>query len=88
MCIRDRYYDACRADTFKGHPEVSPFVVDHLISLEALLDISILSGFSYGIPKAKIFAYEGELLGDWVGRQGRWPNGARIQAIRDFSPIK
>ena len=27
-------------------------------------------------------------MGDWVGRQGRWPNGARVQAIRDFSPIK
>ena len=62
-------------------------MLDHLISLEALLDIAIVSGFSFGLDKATPFAELGELLGDWVGRRGRWPSDARIQAIRDFAVI-
>ncbi len=30
---------------------------------------------------------QGELLGDFVGRNGRWPNGERVQAIQDFPVI-
>ncbi len=63
-------------------------MLDHLLSLEAMLDISILTGFSFGIAKADFLAIMGELLGDFVGRHGRWPNGARTQAIRDFPAIK
>ena len=58
------------------------------MSLEALLDIAILRGFSFGIEKAKVLAVKGELLGDFVGRNGRWPNEERVQAICDFAPIK
>ena len=63
-------------------------MIDHLISLEAMLDIAILSGFSFGIDKAKAFAIEGELLGDVVSRKGRWPTKRSTQAIQDFAPIK
>ena len=54
----------------KRHPKANRHVLDHLISLEALLDIAIVSGFSFGLDKAKIFATLGELLGDFVGPQG------------------
>ena len=82
------YYDALRQDMAERHPKASPYVLDHILSLEAMLDIAILSGFSFGSgPKANLVAEKGELLGDWVGRQGRWPSGERIQAIRDFPVI-
>ena len=84
----EEYYDALRADLDKRFPKASRFVLDHLISLEALLDIAILSGFSFGLDKAKPFAIIGELLGDWVGRKGRWPNDDRIKQIKDFAAIK
>ena len=48
MCIRDRYYDALRQDMAERHPKASPYVLDHVLSLEAMLDIAILSGFSFG----------------------------------------
>ena len=72
----------------KRHPKATRHVLDHLISLEALLDIAIVSGFSFGLDKAKIFATLGELLGDYVGRKGRWPKEDRVQVIKDFAPIK
>ena len=59
-----------------------------MISVEALLDIAILSGFSFGLDKAKPFALIVELLGYWVGRKGRWPNDDRIKQIMDFAAIK
>ena len=84
----EEYYDALRQDMGKRHPKASPYVLDHILSLEAMLDIAILSGFSFGSgSKANLVAEKGELLGDWVGRQGRWPSGDRIQAIRDFPVI-
>ena len=55
--------------------------------LEALLDIATVSGFSFGLDKAKIFATLGELLGDYVGRKGRWPKEDRVQVIKGFAPI-
>ena len=84
----EEYYTALKADMDERHPQASKFVLDHLISLEALLDISILSGFSFGLDKAKPFAILGQLLGDWVGRKGRWPTEDKIQAIKEFAPIK
>ena len=47
-----------------------------------------MSGFSFGLDEAKIFATLGELLGDYVGRKGRWPKEDRVQVIKDFAPIK
>ena len=84
----EEYYEALRQDLDQRFPKASRFVLDHLISLEALLDIAILSGFSFGLDKAKPFAVLGELLGDWVGRKGRWPNDERIKQIRDLASIK
>ena len=82
----EEYYTALRADIERRHPKANRFVLDHLISLEAMLDIAIKSGFLFGLEKAYPFAILGELLGDWVGRKGRWPKEDRVQAIRDFLP--
>ena len=58
------------------------------MSLEALLDKAILTGFSFGIEKAKLFAIMGELLGDIVDRNGRRPSGERVKSIQNFPPLK
>ena len=82
----EEYYDKLRED-MKARLGASEHGLDHVISVEALLDLAILSGFSFGIEKAKIMAMQGELLGDHVGRKGRWPKQDRIQAILDFPAI-
>eukprot|EP00969_Alexandrium_andersonii_P221809 9796239-Alexandrium_andersonii.AAC.1 len=44
----EEYYESLRADMAERHPKACPRVLDHLLSLEAFLDVSILSGFSFG----------------------------------------
>ena len=84
----DEYYQALRQDMCSRHPEVSPHVLDHLVSLEGLLGVAIISGFSFGAEKARICVVEGPLLGDIISRTGRKPMGDRVQAVRDFAPLR
>ena len=77
-----------RQDMCSRHPEVSPHVLDHLVSLEGLLGVAIISGFSFGAEKARICVVEGPLLGDIISRTGRKPMGDRVQAVRDFAPLR
>ncbi len=84
----EEYYTALRADMAARHPKASSFVLDHAISLEALIDIAIVSGFSLGVVKALTFAILGQPLVDWVGRKGRWPTEKEVHAIKEFNPIK
>ena len=64
----------------RRHPKASTFVLDHLLSLEALLDLAILSGFSFGCEKAVLLATEGELLGDVVSRKEEGPTEIESRA--------
>ena len=82
------YYDRLREDMKKRHPNASWHVLDHAVSLEAFLDVSILSGFSFGIDKAKVLVASGSLLGRIVGRDGVTGDEERAQAVRDFAPLK
>ena len=84
----DEYYQALRQDMCSRHPEVSPHVLDHLVSLEGLLGVAIISGFSFGAEKARICVVEGPLLGDIISRTGRKPMGDRVQAVHDFAPLR
>ena len=67
----DSYYDKLREDLEKRFPEADNHVLDHLVSLEAFLDRSIVSGFSFGAEKAQILVQQGKLLGHEVGVLGR-----------------
>jgi hypothetical protein len=58
------------------------------LSLEAFLDRSIVSGFSFGAEKAQVLVQQGKLLGHEVGRFGSRPDGERVKAIVDFAPLK
>ena len=40
----DEYYSLLRADMGVRHPEVDPHLLDHLETLEAFLDTSIMAG--------------------------------------------
>ena len=84
----ERYYEALRQDLGVRHPGASPFVLDHLVSLEACLDVSICSGFSFGCAKASILVSEGNLLGRVVGRDGVSGDVDRAEAVRKFAPMK
>eukprot|EP00969_Alexandrium_andersonii_P307685 13601046-Alexandrium_andersonii.AAC.1 len=70
------------------HPKACPHVLDHLLSLEAFLDVSILSGFSFGVEKAHVLQAKGKLLGRCVSRNGVTGDDERVQAIKDFAPLK
>ena len=82
------YYEALRADLGLRHPNADRHLVDHMVSLEALLDRSIIVGFSFGVNKALVAAVEGELLGHTISRDGCKPDPERTQAVRDFPPLK
>ena len=58
----DYYYDRLSEDLRKRHPQADSHRIDHLVSLEAFLDKSILFGFFFGINKAAVVVAEGKLL--------------------------
>ena len=84
----DYYYDRLSEDLRKRHPQADSHLIDHLVSLEAFLDKSILFGFSFGINKAEVAAAEGKLLGHKIGRSGSSPDEERCQAVVDFPPLR
>ena len=84
----DYYYDRLLEDLRKRHPQADSHLIDHLVSLEAFLDKSILFGFSFGINKAEVAVAEGKLLGHKIGRSGSSPDEERCQAVVDFPPLR
>ena len=77
----DYYYDRLSEDLRKRHPQADSHLIDHLVSLEAFLDKSILFGFFFGINKAEVAVAEGKLLGHKIGRSGSSPDEERCQAV-------
>ena len=84
----DEYYSLLRSDMGLRHPKVDPHLLDHLETLEAFLDTSIMAGVSFGVEKAKIAVMEGELLGHVVGRKGASAQKEKTLAIVKFPPLK
>ena len=83
----DAYYDALDASLRKRHPKADPLLLDHLVSLEAFLDKSILAGFSFGVDKASVAVQEDKLLSHYVSRSGVRADGQAVQGVRDFAPL-
>ena len=84
----DYYYDRLSEDMRSRHPQADSHLIDHLVSLEAFLDKSILFGFSFGINKAEVAVAEGKLLGHKIGRSGSSPDEEHCQAVVDFPPLR
>jgi hypothetical protein len=83
----DDYYDLLREDLARRHPQACRHVLDHLLELEALLDVATVTGFSLGVNKLKLLQTKAELLGDFVDRDGREPSPERMKAIQEFPPL-
>ena len=81
-------YGKLREDMGSRHSDASSHVLDHLLSLEAFLDVSILSGFSFGVEKAQVLQAQGKLLGRVVSRAGVKGDGERAQAVQGFAPLR
>ena len=88
MQTRKMYYSLLRADMGARYPHVDPHLLDHLETLEAFLDTSIMAGVSFGTKKAKLAVTEGELLGHVVGRKGASVQKSKTLAIVQFPPLK
>ena len=84
----DAYYEALSKDLRDRRKKACPHLLDHLVSLEAFLDKSILFGFSFRINKAEVCVSEGKLLGHKIGRRGSAPDEESCQAVVDFPPLK
>ena len=84
----DEHYKAAEQDWKKRHPKAHLWVLEHVIALMVFLDISIIVGFSYGVAKAVIAVTKGKLLGHVVARRGGEPDEERVEAIKNFAPLK
>ena len=84
----DYYYEKLLVHLLAKFPKSSQHFLDHLVSLEAFLDRSILCGFSYGVEKADLGVIEGKLLGHWVARTGGRCDPGAAQGVRDFAPLR
>ena len=80
----DYYYDRLAEDMRRRHPQADAHLLDHLVSLEAFLDKSILFVFSFRINKAEVVVAEGKLLGHRIGRDGSSPDEERCH----FPPLR
>ena len=84
----DYYYEQLEKDMKARHSKASDSILEHCISLEAFLDVSVLFGFSFGAEKALIAVIVAELLGHVVGRMGATCQDGRTDAVMMFAPLK
>ena len=76
----DEYYDALRKDMGHRHPKACSHLLDHLVSLEAFLDKSILFWFSGRKRSALLKGSSWAILSGGTGAR-RTRNGARRSPI-------
>ena len=85
----EEYYRLLGEDMRERRPDVSPFALEHIESLEALFDVSIVSGFSFGVSKAYLMQVSVEFLSEVAGREVRTVTDRHWKAILDIpEPIK
>ena len=81
------YYMKLFEELEKKYPKARAWVKEHVRALEPFLDVSIVSGFSFGVNKAFVCRTSGGLLGHLVSWTGANTDPERIQAIVDFPPL-
>ncbi len=77
----EEYYRALAKDMRSRHPKADKFLLEHLGALEPLFDMGIVSGFSFGVDKAKLCKMQLEWLGEGIGREKRRMLDHHRQAI-------
>ena len=80
----EEYYGQFELWLAEKFPNSSPFVREHALALEPMLDTAIVSGFSFGVKKAELYRVEVQYLGEIVGRETRRPKEDHIKAIANF----
>ena len=83
----EEYYDLLAKDMRQRHPGANPFVLQHLESLEALMDVAEVTGFSFGASKAVVLEVRIKLLGEYLDRYGRSSTEEHTRAITQWPPI-
>ena len=83
----ESYYEALRASFARRHPHACARVLGHLVSVEALLHVAIVSGFSSGVPKSQVLQHRARLLGEFVGRAGREATNEHVEIVMMFPPV-
>ena len=78
------YYDALAADMGKRFPHADPLLLEHVAVMEPLLDVAIVTGFSFGVKKALLAHTELKWLGEIIGRERRTMTDDHRRAIIDF----
>jgi hypothetical protein len=84
----EEYYQERAAARRQDYPTADVHLLEHLDAIEPLLDLAILSGFSFGAAKAELAATSVKYLGDRVGRVELESLDLHTLAIREFpTPI-
>ena len=83
----DHYYAELGKWFAKQFPDVSPGLVEHLVSVERVLDIAICAGISFKLSKLCLAFARVMLLGERVGREGREPDERKVDQIQDWPSI-
>ena len=84
----EEYYEEFGQWLKKTFPDASRFVLEHAECLEPLLDMAIVSGFSFGVEKAELYRIKIKYLGEIISRTTRVPTDEhRIAIINYPEPI-
>ena len=83
----DGYYDEFEKYLRARWPAASEAVVEHARALEELLDVCIVTGFSFSCKKANLYRIRVQFVGSIVDRKGVEPLPHHTAAIRDFPQI-
>ena len=84
----EEYYGLLRAHLRKEHPLARDCVLEHIAELEEFFDLCILIGFSFGINKMITLQSKVKLLGEIIGRLGRFSDPEKVKAIKEWGPIR
>jgi hypothetical protein len=83
----EEYYSLLRKWYQNQFPGARPDVLEHISELEEFFDVCIAIGFSLGINKMELLKRKVKLLGEIVTREGRMPDPAKVEAIRNWGSI-
>ena len=78
------YYEKFGEYLQRRFPRASRFVREHAECLEPLLDMAIVSGFSFGVEKAELYREEIKYLGEMISRTVRRPTDEHRKAILEY----
>ena len=83
----DEYYEELMKYWKEWWPKCDPQLLDHMMSLCIAFDTATAFAMSFGISKFALAQEQAKLVGEIVGRYGRSPNPAIVNAIKKWPPV-